>query len=200
MPRQSRYDDAAEAYDGPSKTQQKQDSHDLQDLGTELLKLSAAQLDAIPMAPKIREALREQGRMPTREAKRRHMQYLGKLLREGDDGALLRRALDAIRAGEARLLADAEQWRERLLADDAALTEWIKAHPRVEVQPLRALVRNARREIATHQDASPEGVAARGKSKAFRDLFQALRAALKQSVRESPKPGDGDSSGEDEPG
>lgn len=188
MPRQSRYDDAAEAYDGPSKTQQKQDSHDLRDLGTELLKLSAAQLDGIPMDPRVRLALREHGRMPTREAKRRHMQYMGKLLREGDSDPL-RRALHDIRAGETRLLAEAEQWRERLLADDAALTDWVKAHPEAEIQPLRALVRNARRELAGALEADPEGAAAaRGKSKAFRDLFQILRTTLKAAERASREP------------
>lgn len=188
MPRQSRYDDAAEAYDGPSKTQQKQDSQDLLDLGTELLKLSAAQLDGIPMDPRVRAALREQGRMPTREAKRRHMQYLGKLLREGDSDPL-RRALHDIRAGETRLLAEAEQWRERLLADDAAMTDWIKAHREGEIQPLRVLVRNARRELASAHEADPEGAAAaRGKSKAYRDLFQMLRTTLKTAERASREP------------
>lgn len=188
MPRQSRYDDAAEAYDGPSKTQQKQDSHGMQDLGNDLLKLSAAQLDGIPMDARVRDALREQGRMPTREAKRRHMQFLGKLLREGDHAAL-REAVRAIRAGETRLLAEAEQWRDKLLADDAALTDWIKAHPEVEIQPLRALVRNARREIASTQDQSAEGIAAaRGKSKGFRDLFQVLRNTLKLAERASRTP------------
>ncbi len=191
MPRQSRYDDSAEAYDGPSKTQQKQDSHELQDLGTELLKLSAAQLDGIAMEPKIREALREHGRMPTREARRRHMQYLGKLLREGDS-APIRHALNQIRAGETRLLAEAEQWRDRLLADDAALTEWVKAHPGAEVQPLRGLLRNARREIAAAQDANPDGIAARGKSKAFRDLFQMLRVTLKNAGRDTREAAAGD--------
>ncbi|TDU28682.1 ribosome-associated protein [Panacagrimonas perspica] len=190
MPRQSRYDDAAEAYDGPSKTQQKQDSHDLQDLGTELLKLSAAQLDGIPMDPKVRAALREHGRMPTREAKRRHMQYLGKLLREGESEPL-RVALHQIRAGETRLLAEAEQWRERLLADDAALTDWIKAHPQAEVQPLRVLVRNARREIAAAQEANPDGVAALGKSRFYRDLFQMLRTTLKNAERSAREPAAG---------
>ncbi len=188
MPRQSRYDDAAEAWDGPSKTQQKQDSHDLQDLGTELLKLSAAQLDGIAMDPRVRLALRDHGRMPTREAKRRHMQYLGKLLREGDSEPL-RHTLHQIRAGETRLLAEAEQWRERLLADDAALTDWIKLHPEVEIQPLRALMRNARRELAVAMEANPEGAAAaRGKSKAFRDLFQSLRVTLKAAERASREP------------
>lgn len=178
MPRQSRYDDAAEAYDGPSKTQLKQASSDQRDLGTELLKLSAAQLDAIGMDERLRAALREHGRMPTREAKRRHMQFIGKLIR-GVDDAPLRRALHEIGSGEVRLLAEAESWRERLLADDTALTEWIKAYPQSEIQPLRVLVRNARREIAMHQDAEPGSVAARGRSRAFRDLFQMLRAGLK---------------------
>lgn len=180
MPRQSRYDDDAEAYDGPSKTQQKQASHEQQDLGTELLKLSAAQLDGIGMDERLRDALREHGRMPTREARRRHLQFIGKLIRESDD-TLLRRALRDIRAGEARGLAEAERWRDRLLADDAAMSEWIKAHPQAtgDLQPLRALVRNARREIAVHQDADPDGVAARGRSRAFRDLFQMLRAVIK---------------------
>ncbi|MCC2656310.1 MAG: hypothetical protein K0Q76_1418 [Panacagrimonas sp.] len=185
MPRQSRYDEAAEAYDGPSKTQLKQASLELQDLGMELLKLSAAQLDAIGMDERLREALRAHGRMPTREAKRRHMHFIGKLIRGGDD-APLRRALIAIRSGEARLLAEAETWRDRLLADDAAMTDWIKAHPQSEIQPLRAMVRNARREIATHQDADPDGVAARGRSKAFRDLFQMLRIALKAGAATTP--------------
>jgi ribosome-associated protein len=178
MPRQSRYDDAAEAYDGPSKTMLKQASQEQQDLGMELLKLSAAQLDAIGMDERLRQALRDHGRMPTREAKRRHMHFIGKLIRNGDD-APLRRALRDIRNGEARLLSEAEAWRDRLLADDAALTDWIKAHPQAEIQPLRVLVRNARREIAAQQDADPENVAARGRSKAFRDLFQMLRVALK---------------------
>lgn len=180
MPRQSRYDDAAEAYDGPSKTQQKQASHDQQDLGSELLKLSAAQLDGIGMDERLRQALREHGRMPTREAKRRHMQFIGKLIREGDD-ALLRRALRDIRSGEERVLAEAEKWRDRLLADDAAMSDWIKSYPQAtgDLQPLRALVRSARRELAAVQDADPDGNAARGRSRAFRDLFQMLRAVIK---------------------
>lgn len=188
MPRQSRYNDETETWDGPSKTMLKQASQDVQDLGAELFKLNAAKLDEIVTDPRLREALREHGRMPTREARRRHMHFIGKLLRDGDSEAALRQALVNIRAGEARLLAEAEAWRERLLADDAALTEWIKAHPQVEVQPLRALVRNARREIAVTQDNDPDGVAARGKSRAFRDLFQALRLALKSTERPRETP------------
>jgi ribosome-associated protein len=170
-----------EADTGPSKTQVKAAMHELQDLGVELLKLNAAQLDAIEMDPRLRDALREAGRMPTREAKRRHMQYVGKLLRDTDSEPA-RRALLAIRSGDARLLADAERWREQLLAGDAALTDWIKAHPQTELQPLRTLIRNARREIAALEAAEPDAPAARGKSRAFRELFQKLRVLLQQSA------------------
>lgn len=188
MPRQSRYNDETETWDGPSKTMLKQASQDVQELGAELFKLNAAQLDEIVKDERLRAALREHGRMPTREAKRRHMHFIGKLLRDGDSETVLRQALANIRAGEARLLAEAETWRERLLADDAALTEWIKAHPQVEVQPLRALVRNARRELALVQENDPTGAVARGKSRAFRDLFQALRGALKTTTRPASPP------------
>lgn len=183
MPRQSRYNDETEAWDGPSKTQQKHASDETKDLAVELLKLSAAQLDAMVSDERLRAALREHGRMPTREAKRRHMQFIAKVMRDSDSEDALRRALAAIRAGEARLLAEAEAWRERLLADDTVLTDWIKAHPQAEVQPLRVLIRNARREIVQVQDNDPDGVAARGRSRAFRELFQALRTALKAAEK-----------------
>ena len=176
------YEAAEEAEAGPSKTQVKQAMLDLQDVGVELLKLSGAQLDKIPMDERLREALREHGRMPTREAKRRHMAFIGKMLRNTDSEPVTR-ALVAIRAGESRLLAEAEVWRERLLSDDAAMTEWIKAHPRAEVQPLRALVRNTRRELEAALAADPENNTARSKSRAFRELFQKIRVELQVAAK-----------------
>ena len=95
--------EAAAMYDGPSKTQVKREMHELQDLGLALLNLPVAQRDAIAMDDRLREALREYHRMPTRESKRRHMQYVGKLLRD-TDSAPARLALEQIRAGETRVL------------------------------------------------------------------------------------------------
>ncbi|MGQ0502387.1 MAG: ribosome biogenesis factor YjgA [Panacagrimonas sp.] len=168
--------------EGPSKTQLKQASQDLKnDLGNALLALSATQLDRIEMDPSLREALREHGRMPTREAKRRHMQYIGKLLRNTDTGPA-QRAVLAIRAGESRLLSLAERWRERLMADDDALTDWIKAHPGTDAQPLRTLIFNARRELDAARTADPDNASAGGRGRVYRELFQAVRARLKASA------------------
>lgn len=164
-------------FEGPSKTQRKQEMHELQDLGPELLKLNAAQLDGLAMDERLREALREHGRMPTREARRRHLQFIGRLLRE-TDAEPVRRGLVAIRAGEARVLAEAERWREALLDDDGAMTAWVEQFPDCQVQALRQLVRQARRELAQLDAAHPEGAAPRGNSRAYKTLFQVLRTQL----------------------
>lgn len=169
--------DFDDTFSGPSKTQRKQEMHELQDLGPELLKLSAAQLGGITMDERLREALREHGRMPTREARRRHMQFIGRLLRE-TDAEPVRRGLEAIRAGEARVLAEAERWREELLAEDAAMTAWVADHPESSVQALRQLIRQTRRELADLDARHPDGQAPRGNSRAYKTLFQTLRVAL----------------------
>lgn len=178
-------DEAREANAGPSRTQLKLADHALQDFGVELLKLSAARLDAIEMDPRLRQALRDHGRMPTREAKRRHMHFIGKLLRDTDSEPA-QRALAAMKAGDERLLAESEQWRQKLLESDAALTDWMKAYPHSELQPLRVVLRNARRELSAAVEADPENPAAKGKSRAYRELFQKISATLKTAASAKP--------------
>lgn len=183
--------DAAD-FDGPSKTQLKREVHELQDLGVALLALPAARRAAIEMDERLREALGEHARMPTREAKRRHLQYIGKLLRDTETGPV-RRALEAFHSGDARALHEAERWRERLLASDDALGDWIKTHPDGEVQPLRALIRKARREQAEAEAADRDSGKAVGKGRAYRELFQMLRAHLQAAVEAGVRPaGPGD--------
>lgn len=173
--------DDDDGYDGPSKTQVKQAMHALQDIGTQLLALSKAQRNGIAMDARLRDALREHGRMPTRESKRRHMQFIGRLIREGDDEQNLILALEQIRAGTTRLLADAERWRTSLLEEDSALTQWMEEYPQTVAQPFRNLIRSARRELAKIDGAEAGSEAARRKSKAYKDLFQSVRDMLAQS-------------------
>ena len=76
-------------------------------------------------------------------------------------------------AAETALLHQAEVWRDRLIADDDALGQWINLSPATDSQQLRALVRQARK------DAKPEkaGEALRH-GRAYRDIFQLVREAL----------------------
>jgi ribosome-associated protein len=120
----------------------------------------------------------EARRITNFEGKRRQMQFIGKLMR-GLDAAtldLVRAALEEPHRGpaeETAALHEAERWRERLIADDDALGGWIEAHPATDSQQLRALVRQARKDLK----AGPAGEAPR-QGKAFREIFQVVRAQL----------------------
>jgi len=166
-------DDRAEA---PSKTRAKQHSQALQKLGLALCGLPATRLDAMPLPPQLREAIDEYRRTRTHEGRRRQLQYVGKLMRSVDD-APLREALAEVELGSARdtlLLHQAEAWRDRLIADDDALTRWLHTHPDCDAQRLRSLVRAARREAAL----PPQ----RRNLRSYRELFQAIRPALAEEA------------------
>jgi ribosome-associated protein len=71
------------------------------------------------------------------------MQFVGKLMRKLDEDQVqaIRAALDVQHNGSAEetlALHMAEHWRDRLLQDDAALAEWLSAHPDTDSQQLRA--------------------------------------------------------------
>lgn len=149
-----------------SKSQHKRDMAALRDLGASLLDLPQARVDTLPLNEKLAGALRDARRITSHEARRRQVQYIGKLMRE-QDPAPIRAALAAAAGQSASARArqkQLEQWRERLIRDDAALTEFAGEHPAADVQVLRTLIRNARKEIA---GAHPP--------RAQRELFRVVR-------------------------
>jgi ribosome-associated protein len=157
----------------PSKTQLKQQSHDLQKLGQQLAELSADQLARAEMPDTLREAIDMLRRTKSHEGRRRQLQYVGKLMRSVDE-APLREAVAAAELGTAQQalqLHEIERWRAELIADDEALTRWMQAHPETDAQQLRSLVRAARRDTAalTAEDRQP---------RAMRDLFQFIKPHL----------------------
>ena len=141
----------------------------------------------------------EHGRITNFEGKRRQRQFIGKLMRKltDDEVQSIREALDLQRQGssaETATLHAAEHWRDRLIADDAAVTDWLAQFPDTDTQQLRALVRQARKDhIAPDARAVSEGQAPR-QGRAFRDLFQLLREQL-QAAREAQAQAD-DAEGE----
>ena len=134
----------------PSKSQRKRDMQDLQELGEKLSALSRARIDVLDVSDTLRQALRDMAGITSHEGRRRHAQYIGRLMRGVDPAPLKQALLDATgdsRAAVARM-HQLEDLRTALLADDAALTELVKAHPGVDVQELRQMVRAARAEQA----------------------------------------------------
>jgi ribosome-associated protein len=164
--------------DAASKTDLKRESTELQALGESLLDLHAGLFDRLDLGEKLRDAIEEARRITNFEGKRRQMQFVGKLMRGLDAATLdaVRSALDEQNRGPAQetaVLHDAERWRDRIIADDDALGGWIETHPDTDAQQLRALVRQARKDIK----AGPRGEAPR-QAKAYREVFQIVRAQL----------------------
>ena len=153
----------------PSKTQRKQAMHDLQALGTRLVELNDAQLGAVGLDERLREAVIEARRIRGHEARRRHLQFVGKLMREVDPEPIRAwfAALDGESAAAIAAHARVERWRERLLESDAALTDFARERPGVDLQRLRTCVRAARQERAAGRPP-----------RHFRELFQLLKAAF----------------------
>jgi ribosome-associated protein len=169
--------DEDDDFDRPSKSQMKRDMTELQALGEELLTLPASRLEPLALPEILSDALREAKRITSHEGRRRQMQYIGKLMRRVDPEPL-REAVAAFKLGHAKdslALHQSERWRERLLADDSALQQFIAEHEGIDVQQLRSLVRAARKDAA----AAPEQRSGR----AYRDLFQFIKT---EQLRVSP--------------
>lgn len=132
----------------PSKSAIKREMHALQALAQKMLELSPKQLDKIPMSERMRKGVDDCIGFK-KEARRRQLQFLGKVMRD-EDREGIEAALNRFEQGsreEAAELHALERWRDRLVADDAALTEYLAQH-RVDAQNLRTLIRNARAEKA----------------------------------------------------
>jgi ribosome-associated protein len=167
---------------GSSKSELKRESTELQRLGEELLALRADLLKRLALPEKLNEALAEAGRITNFEGRRRQIQYIGKLMRGLDEEALesVRAALEEQRrgsAGEALALHQAEKWRDDLIGKEEALQQWLSAYPQTDSQQLRALIRQARKDVQPDQDALSKGLAPR-QGRAYREIFQLVKEQL----------------------
>ena len=164
-------DNDAPEYDGPSKSQLKREMHALQDLGKRMLDLSNDQLETLPISETLRAAIEESRRIRQNEAKRRHLQYIGKVIRQEDDPEALAKAIDAFDAGSeehTRRHHLSERWRDRMIAEgDSVVGEFFSYCPTADMQHLRNLARNARKDVEKQKNTGQA-----------RKLFRYLRECI----------------------
>ncbi|WP_210396551.1 ribosome biogenesis factor YjgA [Motiliproteus sediminis] len=144
------FDDAESGEDQElkSKTQLKREMHDLQELGRKLLAQKSEMLDKLDLNAEMRAAIEEMKRIRSNEARRRHLQYIGKLMRDVDVDQV-REVIERQEAGTQayiRYFHQLESWRDKLIASDDHLEPFMEAYPAAERQHLRQLMRNARKE------------------------------------------------------
>jgi ribosome-associated protein len=172
IPVDTQYDPEDQAPERPSKSQLKREMDALQALGARLIELGKERLAKIDMPDELREAVRDAQRFTKHEAKRRQLQYIGRLMRNLDPTPI-QAAIDEVdgisAAANARMHA-LERLRERLLEDESVLNEIAKRNATADFQQLRQLRRNAIKERAENKPP-----------RAFRELYRVLRELEEQA-------------------
>ncbi len=131
-----------------SKSELKREMHRLQGIGEQLLKLKSSDLKRFPLSDELIAAIDESKRIKSNEATRRHLQFIGKLMRNEDIDQIQHELdrLDPSSDLSQRILKQSESWRDRLIKTNDAEQHWFEEYPATDRQPFRALVRAARKE------------------------------------------------------
>ncbi len=157
-------------YERPSKSQLKREMTALQKLGSELVEEARDRVKRIPMPEDVRDAILECQQIKDHEGRRRQLQYVGKKMRSlnEEEVAVIQATIDSWKGAskaETAALHALERQRDKLLADDEALTLLLSRHPQVDGQHLRTLIRNARTEVSENKPP-----------KAYREIYQLLKS------------------------
>ncbi len=171
----------------PNKTQLKRDIAVIHKMCEDMALLAPAQIEKLNLPEEIEAAILAAAKMPFKAARKRQLKFITGLVRKIDIEPI-EEALAKIKAKSAhatRELHQLERWRERLLSDDKqALTELLDKYPEADVQQLRQLIRNAKKEISLEKPI-----------KSSRLLFKYLRALFENTQNIENEQGlEGDSS------
>lgn len=153
-----------------SKSQLKKEMLALQKLGETLTKLAASELAKIPLPPALEEAIHFSHTLKTHESKRRHLQYIGKMMREIDITPIeiALKKLQTLHLNKTAEFHLVEEWRDRLIAQgDIALQELLSLYPDLERQKLRQLIRKAQGDLKAEKNSG-----------ATTELFRYLKSHL----------------------
>lgn len=155
----------------PSKTRRKAEMHALQALGETLVELEPARFTALAadaaLPERLVDAIVAARGITAWGGRKRQLQYVGKLMRDVDVAPIEARlnlwaqghAIDTARQHAI------ERWRDRLLAEPAALDALAAQCPTLDRTRFRSLIAKARLE---RERASPPV--------AYRELFRELKA------------------------
>lgn len=159
----------------PSKSQRKRQMHELQALGAALVELNDEQLAAVDLPERLLDAVTDARRMTKFEARRRQLQYIGKLMRDVDPEPIRSRLAvwDASSHAHTARLHLIERWRARLLDEPGALSELAREYPHADTAKLTLLIRNAAREREERQPP-----------KSYRAIFKLLNEIVARDTQE----------------
>jgi len=150
----------------PSKTKLKAEADAQQALGVRLSELPKDKLLKLNLPEDVITAILDTKKITANGAIRRHRQYLGRLMREIDTAPITEQLArwEGKHTAENAYFHGLERWRDRLISDANALSEFMALHPATDSQQLRTLIRNAQKEQAAGKPP-----------KSSREIFRLLR-------------------------
>lgn len=130
-------------FEQPSKTRLKREATELQELGRRLTSCSPQLLGKLPLTEVLIAAIAEFNRLPNSHgARRRQLQFIGKLMREIDYDAVVT-AMEDLEAGHLKKQKKppvAKVLCERILElGDAEVNSAVEKYPQLERQTIRQL-------------------------------------------------------------
>ena len=166
------YDDSLDGE--KSKTQVKREQQALVEMGERLTTLKPDVLDKLPLTDGLRRALAEAPKHTANIARKRHILFIGRLMRDQDQEAIiaLLDQLDSSTRQYNERFHSLERWRDRLIGgDDSVLEKFVSEYPDADRQQLRSLIRQAQHELAHNKPPA----SSRKVFKYIRDLDEVQR-------------------------
>ncbi len=156
-----------------SKTRMKREMHALQNIGERLIELNRNQLKEFCLPDTLFEAIIQAKKIKKNGARRRQIQYIGKLMREIEINRIKEKLAtwDGISNQHTAWIYNLERWRKNLLKDRNAFTEFALQYPEANLQRIRILIRNTHKEMNYDKP-----------SKSFRALFHELQISIPKNT------------------
>lgn len=143
----------------PTKSALKRQMTALQKMGETLVDLPEAQLKKIPLENPLLDAIKTARSLKSHEAKRRQLQYIGKLMRN-IDAEPIQSALEKVQNKNQQSKAQfhqIERWRDKLIAEgDTALEKLLEQYPDADRQHIRQLMRKAQNDVTQQKNTGGE--------------------------------------------
>lgn len=140
-----------------SKAQQKRDQATLQQLGLSLMDMKPAQRERLPLSPTLLQALEDARRITSNEARRRHAQYIGRVMRESDSDLIIQALAslnDPLRQQRLTNWVEAVLDCEQIRDTDATIQQILDFYPHGERQTLRNRIRNLHKAKPAESEAA----------------------------------------------
>lgn len=152
-----------------SKSQRKREADAFKELAGELVALSLEKLNRLPLIEPLKKAILDTKKLKSFGAIRRQLLWVSKLIREtnGEELQSAYRELQLEDSTQTAHFHQLEQWRQRLIEDEKALTEFIEQYPDIDIPHLRQLIKKTKNELLQQKNLG-----------ASRALFRYIRSII----------------------